>query len=233
MSKRKITDYQTQLAKLGLYTGVIDGISGPKTIEAIRSFQRLHGAEVTGIFQPAQARQLLGATLPTRQADVHRPFPHDDTTSLIAYYGQPGDTSKHTQITLPFAMKLAWLDPQDPNANVKKITLHEKCAPAFAAFFEDILNHYGVDEIRRLYLDQYGGSYSNRAIRGGSRPSTHAFAAAIDYAPQYNQLRWSRAKALFARPEYVPVMSAAARHGLTNLGVVEDFDYMHFQAAWR
>jgi peptidoglycan hydrolase-like protein with peptidoglycan-binding domain len=43
-----IRDAQTRLAELGIYKGALDGRMGPKTAEAIRSFQTRSGLEVTG-----------------------------------------------------------------------------------------------------------------------------------------------------------------------------------------
>jgi LysM repeat protein len=50
---------QVALRAQGLYCGPIDGIVGPKTLAAIRSFQRTHGLRATGIAD-ARTRSALG-----------------------------------------------------------------------------------------------------------------------------------------------------------------------------
>lgn len=228
MVKDRVKSYQVLLKQLGFYTGEVDGVNGPLTVTAIKRFQTIHGAIPTGIFIPAQVRQLQGSILPSRTDTPYNPFPHDDTKALTAYYGQPGSINLHTHIPLPYPLKLAW----DTSVTVNTITIHEKCADAFLHFFEDILHEY-KGRIEEYRLNLYGGSYNNRPIRGGTRASTHAFAAAIDLAPAENQLRWTKQKALFAKAQYAPLMEIAEKNALTNLGQVEGFDYMHFQAAWR
>lgn len=56
---------QVALRAQGLYLGPIDAIVGPKTVAAVRAFQRVHGLRVTGIADLRTRRQLgpLGTPL--------------------------------------------------------------------------------------------------------------------------------------------------------------------------
>src|SRR5437764_8716130 len=56
---------QVALRAQGLYLGPIDAIVGPKTVAAVRAFQRTHGLRVTGIADLRTRRELgpLGTPL--------------------------------------------------------------------------------------------------------------------------------------------------------------------------
>jgi len=47
-----VVNVQSQLSRLGYYGGSVDGIIGPQTRAAIRSFQRDHGLMITGTITP-------------------------------------------------------------------------------------------------------------------------------------------------------------------------------------
>lgn len=51
-------EVQTVLKKWGYYTGAIDGINGPKTIAAVKAFQRKYGLTADGIVGPLTAAKM-------------------------------------------------------------------------------------------------------------------------------------------------------------------------------
>ncbi len=53
-----IKEVQTRLKKWGYYTGNVDGINGPKTIAAVKSFQKKYGLVQDGIVGPLTAAKM-------------------------------------------------------------------------------------------------------------------------------------------------------------------------------
>lgn len=53
-----IKTVQTKLKKWGYYTGAIDGINGPKTIAAVKAFQKKYGLTQDGIVGPLTAAKM-------------------------------------------------------------------------------------------------------------------------------------------------------------------------------
>ena len=58
LSSSKIKEIQTKLKNWGYYTGSVDGISGPKTIAAIKLFQKRNGLVVDGIVGSKTAKAM-------------------------------------------------------------------------------------------------------------------------------------------------------------------------------
>lgn len=53
-----IKTVQTKLKKWGYYTGAIDGINGPKTIAAVKAFQKKYGLTQDGVVGPLTAAKM-------------------------------------------------------------------------------------------------------------------------------------------------------------------------------
>jgi len=219
---------QKTLRGLGLYWGRIDGIVGPKTKEAVKKFQRLHPPLVVdGIAgRRTQATMLLP---PYGSRDVDEParkqgkWPRQK--DVREFYGAVG--RNQTKILLPYPMKLAW----DTSKTVKRITCHEKVADDMQAIFEETRDEYGLDTVRDLRLDLYGGCLNVRKMRGGSKYSMHSWGIAVDIDPAHNQFRWTRSRAHLAKPVYEPFWKIVEKHGAVSLGRKRNFDWQHFQFA--
>jgi len=148
------------------------------------------------------------------------------TKQLIAKYGTPNEQGSYlTTITLPYPMRLSW----DLDTKVTKMRCHKLVADKFLAVFNDLLAHYGYEEIQRLGIDLYGGCFNFRKMRGGSDWSRHSWGVAIDLDPVRNQLKESSKTARFARPEYKPMIDIFYNHGFVSLGVEKNYDWMHFE----
>lgn len=143
------------------------------------------------------------------------PWPLTREDNLSAFYGKPGDESKHTRIDV------AGLGIAYDGKPVSKITCHQKVAESLRCVLVE------VNRIHPEVLAKYAGVYNNRLMRGGTKPSLHARAAAIDLDPDANGLHtnWPQSATMpFA------VMIAFAREGWLSAGAFWGRDAMHFQA---
>lgn len=148
---------------------------------------------------------------------------------LIEKYGKPNKTGAGylTWIDLPYPMYLNW----QSKTYVKRIQCHKLVADSLKAIFTDILAHYGIDEVKRLQLDDYGGCFNYRLMRGGTKLSVHSWGVAIDIDPDRNLLHETASTARFARPEYKAFIDIFYKHGWESLGREKGYDFMHFQVA--
>lgn len=95
----------------------------------------------------------------------------------------------------------------------------------------NVLNSYGLDEIKRLRLDKWGGCYNIREIRGGNKMSMYSWGIVVDYDPVRNKLKWGGDKATFAKREYDNWWKCWEDEGWLSLGRQRNFDWMHVQAS--
>lgn len=142
-----------------------------------------------------------------------------------SFYGRPG--TGHTMLDLPYPMRIAW----DKKHTITRITIHSKCSDSAWRVLAMTLSHYGMDKIKDLGLDLFGGCFNNRVMRGGTQLSMHAFACAIDFDPERNQLKWGPKEARLAKPDAEKFWEFWEAEGWVSLGRSRGFDYMHVQAA--
>ena len=144
------------------------------------------------------------------------PWPFPDETSLTSFYGPAGDTSRHT------LLDVTGLGLRYDGKAVRQFTVHQRCASSLRRVIEAIAAgpHAAI-------LKTYAGVYNNRPMRGGTRPSLHARAAAIDLDPANNGNRshWPLQSTM-----PIDVMEAFAREGWLPAGAFWSRDAMHFQA---
>ncbi len=207
---RKVVAYVQAL--IGLKGGDVDGWWGDQT-------QTTYDQFVTGDTRPWRPED--------RVVDNPNGWPVQGTrdADLTRHYGKPG--SSLVSLTPPYPHFLAWA----PSQQARTIRCHALVQDSLHRVLSKVLRIYGLDEIRKLRLDQYGGCYNDRPIRGGTRRSTHAWGIALDYDTLNNQLTWGRDRAAFARPEYEPWWRCWEEEGWISLGRERNFDWMHVQAA--
>ncbi len=68
----QLVDIQSALASMKLYNGTIDGLPGPKTREAIATFQQQAGLEPTGEIDPLLVDAIRTASIPISKVPVPR-----------------------------------------------------------------------------------------------------------------------------------------------------------------
>jgi hypothetical protein len=149
---------------------------------------------------------------------------------IIKKYGPPGDEKNFTTITLPYPMR--YVVSATKTVVVTKMQCHKLVADKFLAVFNDILKHYGLEKIKELGIDFYGGCVAVRLMRGSTKKwSRHSWGIAVDLDPLRNGLRTSWKNSQFSKPEYKPMLDIFYSHGFINYGKEKDYDSMHFEIA--
>jgi len=261
LKKKHIKLIQNQLNILGFNAGIIDGIAGAKTKNALSNLLELQhfvffkhrvtafiqllckqnnidAGPIDGMWGPQTdyAFDVLEELFETGEMPdpwrdeppiIQNPnnWPNESTNFLESFYGEVGKHQKRLQ--LPYPHKLSW----DKRHVQNSFYCHEKVHESLNNVLTSVLNHYGIDEIKRLGLDLWGGCLNVRKKRGGTSWSTHSWGIALDYNPEQNALRWGRDKAIFAQPEYDTWWECWEKEGWVSLGRKKNYDWMHVQAA--
>lgn len=154
-------------------------------------------------------------------------WPHDDPTSLAAFYGDPARDEPGKQlvgVVPPFQMYYE-------GKPIKQIMFHRKAAGALKAALDDIWQHCGRDQLKvdAAGVSSFSGAYNHRLIRGSaSRWSNHAYGAAIDLNAEKNGFNTGRG----TMPQFV--VDAFKRQGALWGGDYHGrTDPMHFEFCSR
>ncbi|MBI1649891.1 M15 family metallopeptidase [Hyphomicrobium sulfonivorans] len=108
-----------------------------------------------------------------------------------AFYGDPtgtnGKASPKWQSANLVTIKPPWTLRYEGKA-VRGIRVHKKCAESLARVLQAIWERVGQsqDEIDRIGMSVFGGSFNYRPKRGGSSLSMHAYGCAVDFDPDRN-----------------------------------------------
>lgn len=150
------------------------------------------------------------------------------------FYGAPG--TNHVRLIPPYPMIFGVDERRDGKfvttwRNLPSFTINKKCADSAFAALSRIASEYSAADRAKLGLNRFSGCYNNRPMRGGTQLSMHAYACAIDFDAQRNQLKWGRTQARLAQPDCEAFWRAWEEQGWLSLGRVRNFDWMHVQAA--
>lgn len=88
----------------------------------------------------------------------------------------------------PYRMYWSW-----NNMPVRKLRVHKICADSMLQALTRIGREFSETDRETYHLDQCGGAYNFRPMRGGTALSMHSYGCAIDLAPLLNPLgkRWN------------------------------------------
>lgn len=187
----------------------------------IKLIQAAVGVEADGIIGPRTVDALMAAL----KLEVAPQWPTQAAVRTgKSIFGLPGREDALVSIVPPYPL----LYEGKP---VRSIRVHGAIAPHVQAALQEVLDHYGQEEIRRLGLDQYGGSYNLRPTSSGGSLSMHAWGIALDFAPATNALRTKAPAATLSHPDCETWWRIWEAHGAVSLGRQRDFDWMHLQFA--
>jgi hypothetical protein len=147
------------------------------------------------------------------------------TKQIISIFGKAGDDRNLITVTMPYSRRIAW----DLKALTNKMQCHKLVAPVFQKIHTEILEHYGIEEIKRLEIDIFGGCYNFRKMRGGSDWSRHSWGIAEDLNPIKNGLKMTWKNSQFFKQEYKPMIDIYYKNGFINQGKEKGFDAMHWE----
>lgn len=200
-----------------------DGLRGPATNEAILA--AADTGRLTVGSAPTNVQKMHIAPVPAAPVGhpVFRSPPRADMIEVFGYPASPKCTAGRVDLPLPFT--IAW----DQTQMIRSFACHILLAPVLTSIFSEAVKHYGEMQFCVLDLDQFGGCFAHRAMRGGTDLSVHSWGAAVDLDPMRNQLKWGRDKAAFAKPEYEAFWNIVEDHGGYSLGRRKNYDWMHFQ----
>lgn len=161
-------------------------------------------------------------------------YPHEDTSSLNEFYGNPRgkDGKVSTKWFRDNIMK--WEPPypffySDGRQPLKTLFIHKLCLDTFNNAFQEVLDHFGPEDIDNKRLNICAGTYNYRLMRGGSKLSVHAYGISIDIDPEHNPYPhpWTENG---LDKDFITILE---KHGFYWRGTNGDVDPMHFQCAYR
>lgn len=204
-----------------------DGVFGNVTLQAVakelkcdadlRCVQHKVLAKVDGILGKETVSKIagyLGLMWPS-QAEVR---------AGRSIFGKPGDESNLVNVKPAYQLYFE-------GKKVSTVRVHKLIAMHVEAAFREIAEAYTAEEIHKLGLDDYSGSFNHRATASGKSLSMHSWGIALDFAAGKNAYSQTSKTASLARPECEKFWKIWESHGAFSLGRERDYDWMHLQFA--
>ena len=204
-----------------------DGIFGNVTLQAVakelgcddslRCVQHKVNAHVDGILGKETVNKIagyLGLMWPS-QAEVR---------TGRSIFGKAGDESNLVHVKPAYQLYFE-------GKKVSSVRVHKLIARHVEAAFKEIAEAYTPEEIHKLGLDDYSGSFNHRTTASGKSLSMHSWGIALDFAAGKNAYSQTRKTASLARPECDKWWEIWESHGAVSLGRERDYDWMHLQFA--
>jgi hypothetical protein len=214
-ASRQAVAYLQQLCQeSGIDSGDIDGFWGPQTDYAFGALTHLLE---TGVLPPPWRDDTPLNVNPNG-------WPPQNEPALNEFYGKVG--TNQVSLALPYPHRVSW----DLSETITSYQCNAKVRDSAKRVLQRVFEHYGIEKIKELRLDRWGGCLNVRQMRGGTHYSMHSWGIAIDYDPDNNQLTWGRDHASFARPDYAAWWRFWEEEGWTSLGRSKNYDWMHVQA---
>ena len=187
----------------------------------IIAIQKKVGVEADGLMGPVTIRAIrdaLGIVTPPSWPS------QTEVRQGRSIFGKPGNEADLLNLSPPYPLYYE-------GKKVNSIRVHRLIARHVQAALEEVLAHYGLREIQRLGLNQYGGSYNYRACSGGNSLSMHAWGIALDFAPAENALNCKAPRASLSHADCRHWWEIWESHGAVSMGRERDYDWMHLQFA--
>ena len=238
---------QQALSSAGYRIGV-DGEFGNRTRQVVKQFQQQHGLNqdaIVGIKTAAlldvphevlvKTAQGITSAVPLVHPDNPENWiPHDDTASLIAFYGDPRGDLEGWKQKFVTAVPCPWTIYYEGKVWPHPIQIHKRIAVQLAASFAAIWEAAGQDDSSSIltHVRHFSGSGEYREVRGSSRLSCHAFWAAIDWDAEHLPMRYPGQERFKTSDLPEPVYDAFRKWGFfCGVDFTGRQDAMHIQYA--
>lgn len=115
-------------------------------------------------------------------------WPHDDTASKNAFYG---DFQKSGWASMMLIRIMPKFRMYYEHKLIPSVLVNRKCSDAMLAAFDEIWEKCGHDQatVDKTGASDYGGCFNIRRISGSDSWSNHSWACAIDLSPGTNGFR--------------------------------------------